>query len=75
MIFFLMAVGVATILSSVCNMLFPRQQWHVRHFLSETDGVPYLTESFACREHLETAVALCVRQGSDDVLKITGPGF
>ena len=55
------------------KILFPSQQWHAQYFEFASDDLPYRTETFSCRESLETAVELYLRLGGDDVLKITGP--
>jgi hypothetical protein len=77
MIFLLLTAvaGVIAVLSWICKTTFPNRQWHIHYFACDSDTLPYRTESFTCRELLKAAVELCVRQGNDDVVKITGPGF
>jgi hypothetical protein len=70
----LAAAGLIGCLLSVRKALFSRRQWRAKYFEAGSD-LPYRIEVFLSRARLEIAVALYLRVGGDDTLKITGPGF
>jgi hypothetical protein len=70
----LAAVGLIGFLLSVGRSLFSRPQWQAKYFEAGSD-LPYRIEVFLSRAKLDFAVALYLRVGGDDTLKITGPGF
>jgi hypothetical protein len=72
---FIAAAILVACLLCIRKILFPSQQWHAQYFEFASDDLPYRTETFSCRESLETAVELYLRLGGEDVLKITGPIF
>jgi hypothetical protein len=70
----LAAAGLIGCLLSARRALFSRPQWHAKYFEAGSD-FPYRIEVFLSRAKLDIAVALYLRVGGDDTLKITGPGF
>jgi hypothetical protein len=70
----LAAVGLIGRLFSVARTLFSSPLWQAKYFEAGSD-LPYRIEVFLSRAKLDVAVALYLRVGGDDTLKITGPGF
>jgi hypothetical protein len=61
-------------LLSVARTMLSRGQWQAKYFEAGSD-LPYRIEVFLSRAKLDVAVALYLRVGGDDTLKITGPEF
>jgi hypothetical protein len=70
----LAAAGFIGCLLGVGRAVFSRPKWQAKYFEAGSD-LPYRIEVFLSRAKLDVAIALYLRVGGDDTLKIAGPGF
>jgi hypothetical protein len=70
----LAAATIGAYFLCVGRAILSRHKWQTQ-YCEAGSNIPYRTETFFSQASLQAAVAVYVRLGNDDTIKITGPGF